>query len=589
MKKILTLFFALALVLGVNAAPELRTRQSMAQLKTEKPVIDRAPKARLQRDAVKPLIKKAPAAAMDADLTANYCEAAYYGATSGDWGFFFAQHVGTSYAEVMNLDVYVNDGTHIVGDYSVADGDFDLDYTEVVTPDGDTVAVVDGTLSITVVSAGVTPGQYIYHFEAELTCSDENIYTLNEDLEVVAYDFETYYLGYIEGYCYYGLYCDPDILLQDIPFVPTGDTINFVLAEPETDLGSRYADVYGYSADSSFYAYVSILTPGLQEGVYTLADGDLDPDYLEVVVNASSDEDYFRLKVLDATASVVAVDGAYNIAADMLCVDGVVYHVTATVGGGAPTGDTLTMVVPGWTMLEWSDQYQDFYGYVAYGEIQAQFDFFPTVAADPVGVYTTEDFDFDYTSVMVGMTPYDATAANLTVVNSNDTIVMDLFLTVSNGVVYHFLMQNYTIVPTDTILVEFDEVTIDEETYAAYGMTAFEASGEDYALGLGLYLDGAGHYTKEDMDAGSAFMDAATYNELYIISAEIDVQVDADGNYSMHCVLVCEDEKAYEFNIGFATGVRNVERVAKAVKTIENGHLVIEREGKRFNAQGARL
>ena len=46
---------------------------------------------------------------------------------------------------------------------------------------------------------------------------------------------------------------------------------------------------------------------------------------------------------------------------------------------------------------------------------------------------------------------------------------------------------------------------------------------------------------------------------------------------------------AAEFATDFPTGINNTEEALKAVKSFENGQLMIEKNGVKYNAQGARL
>lgn len=545
MKKILTLFFALALVLGVNAAP----RHSGLKPGVS-PIVSFQPHERAA--AVRPMAHKAPAAVQE-DLDLYIPKALLKDATGGDGNgdtWFEVYGYSDDQAYYFILDVAAD---HLIDDFS---SEIDFYYTFLVdVANRDTIDFVSGDVSVSMVADTLM-------VEGTLYDAAENAYNI--------------------------------LMKQYTP--GKEDIVNLTFEDADVD--DTYFDWFddvvldAYTADAQYNIVLDWYPSEAIVGSYT--EDDLWGNYSAMYIGDKG----YRFSQAEFTVSKAAE--GYVLEGDFLLSTQDWYHaVVPFVWGDTPvdpTGDTLDIVIPGWTMLKWYDEDQDFYVDALYGEIEVWFDFVPAVAKNPVGVYTNEDFLMDYTGVAVGTSEYFVTVANMTVVNDNDTIVMDAFFTASNGVVYHVVCKNYDIVPTDHVDVEFDEESIDAETYAEHGVVYFLGEGTDYVADLLLYCDGAGHYTEEDIaglnggSQGSGFIDMAAMSYIYIVSADIDVQVDAEGNYSMHCVLVCEDEVAYEFTIGdFATGVRNVERAAKAVKTIENGHLVIEREGKRFNAQGARL
>ena len=77
---------------------------------------------------------------------------------------------------------------------------------------------------------------------------------------------------------------------------------------------------------------------------------------------------------------------------------------------------------------------------------------------------------------------------------------------------------------------------------------------------------------------------------LFIVSGSFDVTVEG-GNYSLTGSLVCTNEVQY--NISISSGAQAIEQVngaaVKAVKTIREGQVVIERNGVEYNVLGTQM
>ena len=127
------------------------------------------------------------------------------------------------------------------------------------------------------------------------------------------------------------------------------------------------------------------------------------------------------------------------------------------------------------------------------------------------------------------------------------------------------------------------------------GVVEFYGDGEDYVCVLYLVLSdgGTGHYTEADvlwLNYYSKFGDYATMKYLFIVSGSFDVTVEG-GNYSLTGSLVCTNEVQY--NISISSGAQAIEQVngaaVKAVKTIREGQVVIERNGVEYNVLGTQM
>ena len=99
-----------------------------------------------------------------------------------------------------------------------------------------------------------------------------------------------------------------------------------------------------------------------------------------------------------------------------------------------------------------------------------------------------------------------------------------------------------------------------------------------------------GNYTEADLNTG--YTAIYVNNERFAIaSAEFSVAAGENGSYVLTGWLLAKNSVKYEFVIKTAEqsteGIENAKAAGKATKRIENGQLVIEQNGIRYNATGA--
>lgn len=148
------------------------------------------------------------------------------------------------------------------------------------------------------------------------------------------------------------------------------------------------------------------------------------------------------------------------------------------------------------------------------------------------------------------------------------------------------------VVVTDTIILAMNG-TVDAASYASYGYTEYDGytSDEGYELYL-LMPQAAGTYNLDDIynmndyQYGSALVDWNNRALIEIVSANIVIA--ADGSFTADLISVEGVLYKISFNQPTATALENVE-AAKAQKVIENGQVIIIRDGKKFNLMGAEL
>ncbi|MBQ9426703.1 MAG: hypothetical protein IJU36_03645 [Paludibacteraceae bacterium] len=109
------------------------------------------------------------------------------------------------------------------------------------------------------------------------------------------------------------------------PFEPTGDTIDVNITEP---MSYKYykseGDWYMSGANAEYKVYLDLVNNDSTSpaGNYTLDQALYNYTYVTVLATGT------KLEPVSLEATVTDVDGRFDVAADMLCLDGNVYHVT---------------------------------------------------------------------------------------------------------------------------------------------------------------------------------------------------------------------------------------------------------------------
>lgn len=108
------------------------------------------------------------------------------------------------------------------------------------------------------------------------------------------------------------------------PFEPTGDTIDVNITEPMSYRYYSEGDWYMSGANAEYKVYLDLVNNDSTSpaGNYTLDQALY--SYTNVTVIATNT----KLELVSLEATVTDVEGRIDVAADMLCLDGNVYHVT---------------------------------------------------------------------------------------------------------------------------------------------------------------------------------------------------------------------------------------------------------------------
>ena len=214
------------------------------------------------------------------------------------------------------------------------------------------------------------------------------------------------------------------------------------------------------------------------------------------------------------------------------------------------------------------------------------------------GTYTVADLDADYSYI--------------TVVKANDTIdvaFVDGSITVAvneAGVVtivgallgnddnvYNFNLTYVDPKAETTVNVTISNGSLidDYATYGLYGAYGYSDDKTAYVQ-LGIWAENGfqGNFTEDDLDLRYIGSFVATQaGSIRIFSAAVTVTPgNLEGEYSITADLLCYNNTLYKvtMTIGAAQGIDAVEAATKAIKSLKNGILTIEKAGKTYNVNG---
>ena len=220
---------------------------------------------------------------------------------------------------------------------------------------------------------------------------------------------------------------------------------------------------------------------------------------------------------------------------------------------------------------------------------------------ETAGVYTIDDLDADYSYISLydekDTTDVAFVDGSVTVAVSAEGIVtVNGTLVGSDGNNYIFNLTYKDPTAEKTVNVAIPEWKLVDD-YVAY-LSLFAVAGEDangtyVQLALNMPEEAteiAGDYTEEDFDLqyfGSYVADAK--GDYRIFSATIKVAQNEDGKVFVTADILCYNNTLYKVTTPVGEGISNTAVETKAVKTLRNGTLVIEKAGVKYNAQGAVL
>ena len=220
---------------------------------------------------------------------------------------------------------------------------------------------------------------------------------------------------------------------------------------------------------------------------------------------------------------------------------------------------------------------------------------------ETAGVYTIDDLDADYSYISLygekDTTDVAFVDGSVTVAVSTEGIVtVNGTLVGSDGNNYIFNLTYKDPTAENTVNVAVPEWKLVDDYVAYLGLFAVageDANGTYVQLALNMPEEAteiAGDYTEEDFDLqyfGSYVADAK--GDYRIFSATIKVAQNEDGRVFVTADILCYNNTLYKVTTPVGEGISNTAVETKAVKTLRNGTLVIEKAGVKYNAQGAVL
>lgn len=539
MKKLSTLFLGLVIALSAVAAPQFsRTktvRDFTAIQKHEKKI------AKTQAKANGEVIKiEANNLAIDDSYNEMMIEWVGYGYVGIDGGTdeWYASGVlypntvdyfttYSSEAEDIELAIYHND------------------------EDGIDVTVSEATMAMT------DNGP---QFTATATDEEGNTYQIkltffipSEPKDTVALDFgEATFLKYYA---------------EDGDYYITGERPDYVVA-----LDIYATELEGTYTLDDFYTYYT--------GLYAIIVGD--------TVNVGD--------LYDAKAAIVENGGVYNIDAELFLTDSILYQIHMTYTKPVAT-DTIshTFVEP--VIID--DYAGDFYFLAMDDEYVLQMDYYSTTIT---GEFKLADMYEEYCGLYTianGDTTF-VPFADLGLVVTEDETNYNITVTYlgEDTHCYIFTLRSEKPKADETVQVEFENAEYTDVSSIAwyYGFYHYVlAATPDSSLVFALAVkeeNFEGSFTQADLHGNYTGVQADG-NFYQIASAEFTVTPGNKGNYLLQGWALAKNNVKYEFVIKTAEeeeqGIENIELTEEAKKVVMDGSLYIVRDGKIFNAQGARV
>jgi hypothetical protein len=263
--------------------------------------------------------------------------------------------------------------------------------------------------------------------------------------------------------------------------------------------GTRSSETFQFWADENG-VYTSFLIAS-DEVVGEYTQDDMYVAYANYIMFVDGTDTTF-VDFLGFDMAITKEGQTYNLVADVLGSDTIMYHITMSYTKPAPT-DTIDIVATNMTVEEF-----EFYGMV-FCTVSASNDEYK-VTLDmanglPMGELTNDDFNAEYSSVyrIADATEIvfdEVIAATVTEVDGQRAIVAQA-LGVDN-VIYNMDLSYVVPETTDTVNVVFDELA-EVEYYASYGDYYLFNQNDNFIVTLDIFEEEGnlmGEYTAEDFD-----------------------------------------------------------------------------------------
>ena len=214
------------------------------------------------------------------------------------------------------------------------------------------------------------------------------------------------------------------------------------------------------------------------------------------------------------------------------------------------------------------------------------------------GTNTIADLDADYTYLAI----FNGTdTTEISFVDGSVTLSIDAqtgnvtvagTLVGNDGKSYNLNLQFIVPTPQETVNVNIQNAQLVDyyAGYGLYGVYGTDANGVYVQLAIWAEQGFQGQFTEEDFDMkyiGSGLMIGDEQVDIY--SAAITVTPGNGGDYTITATLLCYNNKQYNVTmyVPATQGIEGVDAAVKAIKSIVNGQVVIEKNNKFYNINGA--
>lgn len=216
------------------------------------------------------------------------------------------------------------------------------------------------------------------------------------------------------------------------------------------------------------------------------------------------------------------------------------------------------------------------------------------------GTYTMADLDPEYTYVGVingtdtSYVYFEDGSVTLSIAANGDVTVAGQ-LTGDDDNIYNINLHFVAPSAQETVDVVIPDGELYDE-YADYGLYAvYGTDDNDVYVQLSIWAEGGfeGQFSEQDLDysyVGTMIMEGEEEQAIY--SATITVTPGNGGDYAIAASILCYNNKLYKVSMtipGEEQGVEEVLDSKKAIKSIINGQLVIEKAGKQYTVSGAEI
>lgn len=275
-------------------------------------------------------------------------------------------------------------------------------------------------------------------------------------------------------------------------------TVNLAYTNAELVDATVTSSAFQFSAlENNYYTSIFIYSDQV-EGEYETMDM-YDPDYNYIAHLTATDTTF--IDFLDLNAVVTKEGKTYNLVADVLGSDTIMYHITMSYTKPDPT-DTIDIVATNLFIDEFEFWGMTFTSATASNDdYQVAFELsIPLVA----GEYTTEDFDAAYCAILrtADETEIAMTEITATVTGEGSDRVIKAAVVGDDNILYNMDLSYVIPEATDTVNIVFDQVAV-AEYYASYGDYYIYNANENYIVTLDIFAEKGelvGEFAGEDFD-----------------------------------------------------------------------------------------